>query len=34
MNQKFVLLVILIEKNQFKQRKLDMKILGIGNAIV
>ena len=31
---KFVLVVILIEKNQFKQRKLDMKILGIGNAIV
>ena len=31
---KFVLVVILIEKNQFKQRKLNMKILGIGNAIV
>ena len=31
---KFVPLVILKEKNQFKQRKLDMKILGIGNAIV
>ena len=31
---KFVLLVILIEKNQLKQRKLNMKILGIGNAIV
>jgi len=29
-----VLLVILIEKNQSKQRKLNMKILGIGNAIV
>ena len=31
---KFVPLVILKEKNQFKQRKLNMKILGIGNAIV
>ena len=31
---KFVLLVILKEKNQLKQRKLKMKILGIGNAIV
>ena len=31
---KFVLLVILIEKNQSKLRKLNMKILGIGNAIV
>ena len=31
---KFVLLVILIEKNQSKQRKLNMEILGIGNAIV
>ena len=31
---KFVPLVILGEKNQFKQRKLNMKILGIGNAIV
>ena len=31
---KFVPVVILIEKNQFKQRKLNMKILGIGNAIV
>ena len=31
---KFVPLVILLEKNQFKQRKLKMKILGIGNAIV
>ena len=31
---KFVLLVILIEKNQLKQKKLRMKILGIGNAIV
>ena len=31
---KFVPLVILLEKNQFKQRKLNMKILGIGNAIV
>ena len=31
---KFVLVAILIEKNQFKQRKLNMKILGIGNAIV
>ena len=31
---KFVPLVILVEKNQFKQRKLKMKILGIGNAIV
>jgi len=31
---KFVPLVILVEKNQFKQRKLNMKILGIGNAIV
>ena len=31
---KFVLLVILREKNQLKQRKLRMKILGIGNAIV
>ena len=31
---KFVLLVILIEKHHLKQRKLNMKILGIGNAIV
>ena len=31
---KFVLLVILKEKNQLKQKKLRMKILGIGNAIV
>ena len=31
---KFVLLVILTEKNQSKQRKHNMKILGIGNAIV
>ena len=31
---KFVLLVILNEKSQLKQRKLRMKILGIGNAIV
>ena len=31
---KFVLLVILKEKDQLKQRKLNMKILGIGNAIV
>ena len=31
---KFVLLVILKEKSQLKQRKLRMKILGIGNAIV
>ena len=31
---KFVLLVILKEKNQLKQKKLKMKILGIGNAIV
>ena len=31
---KFVPVAILIEKNQFKQRKLNMKILGIGNAIV
>ncbi len=31
---KFEILVILKEKNQLKQRKLKMKILGIGNAIV
>ena len=31
---KFVLLVILKEKNQLKQKKHKMKILGIGNAIV
>ena len=31
---KFVLLVILKEKDQLKQKKPDMKILGIGNAIV
>ena len=31
---KFALVVILIEKSQLKQKKLDMKILGIGNAIV
>ena len=31
---KFAHLVILIEKNQSKQRKHKMKILGIGNAIV
>mgnify|MGYP006872307044 CR=1 FL=1 len=31
---KSVLLVILIEKNQFKLKKHNMKILGIGNAIV
>ena len=31
---KFVLLVILIEKNPLKLKKLNMKILGIGNAIV
>ena len=31
---KFVLLVILKEKSRLKQRKLKMKILGIGNAIV
>ena len=31
---KFVLLVILKEENQLKQRKHKMKILGIGNAIV
>ena len=31
---KFALLVILKERNQLKQKKLNMKILGIGNAIV
>jgi len=31
---KFVHLAILIERDQLKQRKLKMKILGIGNAIV
>ena len=31
---KFALLVILKEKNQLKQRKLRMRTLGIGNAIV
>ena len=31
---KFVLLAILKEKNQLKQKKHKMKILGIGNAIV
>ena len=31
---KFALVVILREKNQLKQKKLNMKILGIGNAIV
>ena len=31
---KFVLLVILIERNLLKLKKLNMKILGIGNAIV
>ena len=31
---KFVLLVILKEKNSLKLKKLKMKILGIGNAIV
>ena len=31
---KFAHLVILNEKSQLKQRKLRMKILGIGNAIV
>ena len=31
---KSVLLVILIAKYQLKQRKLNMKIVGIGNAIV
>ena len=31
---KFVLVVILIEKNHLKLKKLNMKILGIGNAIV
>tara|TARA_Y100001970_G_scaffold237377_1_gene297825 strand:- start:26987 stop:27991 length:1005 start_codon:yes stop_codon:yes gene_type:complete len=31
---KFVLVVILTEKNQLKLRKHNMKILGIGNAIV
>ena len=31
---KFVLLVILIEKNLLKLKKHNMKILGIGNAIV
>ena len=31
---KFALVVILIEESQLKQKKLDMKILGIGNAIV
>ena len=31
---KFVLLVILKEKNQLKQRKHKMKVLGIGNAII
>ena len=31
---KFVLLVILKERNRLKQRKLKVKILGIGNAIV
>ena len=31
---KFVLLVILIEKSQLKQKKHKMEILGIGNAIV
>ena len=31
---KFVLLVILKEKNRLKQKKHNMKILGIGNAIV
>ena len=31
---KSVLLAILIEKHHLKPRKLSMKILGIGNAIV
>ena len=31
---KFALLVILIEKNQLRQKKLKMKIIGVGNAIV
>ena len=31
---KFALVAILIEKNQSRLRKLNMKILGIGNAIV
>jgi len=31
---KFVTLVSLLEKSQLKRRKLNMKILGIGNAIV
>ena len=31
---KFVVLVILTEKNHSKQKKLNVKILGIGNAIV
>lgn len=31
---KFVHLVILIETNRLKQKKINMKILGIGNAIV
>ena len=31
---KFALVVILIGESQLKQKKLDMKILGIGNAIV
>ena len=31
---KFALVVILIEKSQLKQKKLDRKILGIGKAIV
>ena len=31
---KFALVVILKEKDQLKQKKLNMKILGIGNAIV
>ena len=31
---KFALLVILKEKNQLKQKNLNMKVLGIGNAIV
>ena len=31
---KFAPLVILKEKNQLKQKNLNMKVIGIGNAIV
>ena len=31
---KSVPLVILIEKNQLKQKRLSMKVIGIGNAII